>query len=158
MHSERYRPSVDLEGDGQLPAQIHPSERMDVDTDNADFYPPRSGVPPTDALTNYSLRAKSFAEQEAVLSLRRLSERDESSSSRILGPTIDELTNALVADAPAAVAQAIQRDEVAALTHLQDLIKKRIAIVSRGLPVAEVNGTRPSEAPTDIDESIDGIS
>ena len=157
MHNERYRPSIDLERDRQWPAKTRPSERTEIDTDDTEFYPSRSAVPLAEALTSYNLRAKSFAEQQAVLGLHRLSERDESRST-ISGNAISELTNALITDAPPEVAQAIQRDEVAALTSLQTLIAKRLSIVSRGEPAAELNGTHTSEAAADMDDSMNGAA
>lgn len=157
MHDERYRPSIDLERHRQWPAKIRPSERTEIDMDGAEFYPSRSAVPPADALTNYNLRAKSFAEQQAVLGLHQLLESDETRSISS-GNAISELTNALITDAPPEVAQAIQRDEVAALTSLQTLIAKRLSIVSRGVPAAELNGTHVSEAPTDTDDSMNGVA
>ena len=157
MHGERYHPSVEPERHGQRPAKPHFFERMEVDTDTADFYPSSSAVPHADALTNYNLRAKSFAEQQAVLGLRRLSERGETGSN-IPSNAIHELTNSLITDAPPEIAQAIQRDELAALTNLQTLIAKRLSIVSHGVPALELNGTHASEAPTDNEDSMDGMS
>src|SRR2546423_15647795 len=93
VHNERYRPSIDLERDGQRPAHAHPSKRMEIDTEGADFYSLRSAIPPPDAMTNYNLRAKSFAEQQAVLSLRRLSVRDDPSC-KISSSTINAFTTA----------------------------------------------------------------
>jgi hypothetical protein len=130
---------------------------MEVDTDAADFYPSHSAIPTADMMTNFNLRAKSFAEQQAVLSLRRLSQMDDSNSN-ITEDTIGELTNALITDAPPEVAQAVQRDELAALMNLQSLVAKRISVVSQRGFAPELNGTRTSEAPTDNDESMDGIS
>jgi hypothetical protein len=157
MHEERYRPSLDLDRVGQHPARTHLSEQIEIDTNNADFYCSRPAGPIVETLTNYNLRAKSFAEQQAVLSLRQLSEKAETSSN-ISGSTIEELTNALITDAPPEVARAVQRDELAALVNLQNLVARRISVVSRGEPTPELNGRRTSDAPTDIDDSMDGIS
>jgi hypothetical protein len=157
MHNERYRPSVDIEKDGQGSGKTQPSEELEIDTADADFFPARSAVTSVDQRTNYNLRAKSFTEQQAVLSLRCLSQID-GSNSNIAADAIEELTNALISDAPPLVQQAIQRDELAALTNLQILIQNRIFIVSRGGSAPELNGTNASEAPTDIDDSMDGIS
>lgn len=130
---------------------------MELDIDAAHFYPGRAALLVTDHRTNSSLRAKSFAEQQAVLGLRRLSQMDDSKSN-LCGDGIEELTNALITDAPPEVAQAVQRDEVAALVNLQSLIQKRLAVVLPGGRAPALNGTRASEAPTDVDESMDGIS
>jgi hypothetical protein len=157
MHTERYRPSLDLERDRQRPGKIHPSEDMEIDTETADFFPSQPAVPSADQLTNYNLRAKSFAEQQAVLNLRQLSQI-EVPHSNVSGDSIEELTNALITDAPPDVVQAIQRDELTALMNLQSLIAKRISVVSRGEPPPELNGTRTSEAPRDSDDSMDTIS
>jgi hypothetical protein len=161
MHDERYRPSLDLDRVGQHPARTHLSERMEVDINNTDLCLSRSAGSTVGGLTNYSLRAKSFAEQQAILSLRQLSETAETGSnisgSNISGTTIEELTNALITDAPPEVARAVQRDELAALVNLQNLVARRISVVSRGKLTPELNG-RLSDAPTDIDDPMDGIS
>ena len=157
MHDERYRPSLDLGRVGQHPAGTHVSESMEIDTDNVDFHPSRPAGATAETLTNYNLRAKSFAEQQAILSLRQLSEKAETSSN-ISGSTIEELTNALITDAPPEVARAVQRDELAALVNLQNLVARRISVLSRGEPVPKLNGRRTSDALTDIDDSMDGIS
>jgi hypothetical protein len=157
MHDERYRPSLDLDRVGQHPAGNHCSEQREMDTSNADFHLSRPAGPAVGSLTNYNLRAKSFAEQQAVLSLRQLSETAETDGG-ISGTTIEELTNALITDAPPEVARAVQRDELAALVNLQNLVAKRISVVSRGEPTPELNGRHTSDAPTDIDDSMDGIS
>jgi hypothetical protein len=157
MHDERYRPSLDLDRVGQHPAKSHLSERMDVDINNADLCLSRPAGSTVESLTNYSLRAKSFAEQQAVLSLRQLSEMAETGSN-ISGTTIEELTNALITDAPPEVARAVQRDELAALVNLQNLVARRISVVSRGKLTPELNGRRTSDAPTDTDDPMDGIS
>ena len=157
MHDERYRPSFDLDRVGQHPARTHLSERTEADINNADLYLSQPAGSTVESLTNYNLRAKSFAEQQAVLSLRQLSETAETGSN-ISGTTIEELTNALITDAPPEVARAVQRDELAALVNLQNLVAKRISVVSRGEPTPELNGRRTSNAPTDIDDSMDGIS
>jgi hypothetical protein len=156
MHDERYRPSLDLDRVGQPPARTHLSERMEVDINNTDLCLSRSAGSTVGGLTNYSLRAKSFAEQQAILSLRQLSETAETGSN-ISGTTIEELTNALITDAPPEVARAVQRDELAALVNLQNLVARRISVVSRGKLTPELNG-RLSDAPTDIDDPMDGIS
>jgi hypothetical protein len=156
MHDERYRPSLDLDRVGQHPARTHLSERMEVDINNTDLCLSRSAGPTVGGLTNYSLRAKSFAEQQAILSLRQLSETAETGSN-ISGTTIEELTNALITDAPPEVARAVQRDELATLVNLQNLVAKRISIVSRGKLTPELNG-RLSDAPTDTDDPMDEIS
>jgi hypothetical protein len=157
MHNERYRPNVDLEKDGQGLGKTRPAEEIEIGTTDADFFPSGSIVASVDQRTNYILRAKSFAEQQAVLSLRHLSQID-GSNSNIAADAIGELTNALISDAPPLVQQAIQRDELAALTNLQILIQNRISIVSRGASARELNGTNALEAPTDTDDSMDGIS
>lgn len=157
MHEERYRPSVDLEEDGQHLAKMHPCRHTEIDTDTAEFHSSRLAAPTADAVTNYNLRAKSFAEQQAVLSLRQLSQI-EVPHSNVSGDSIEELTNALITDAPPDVVQAIQRDELTALMNLQSLIAKRISVVSRGEPPPELNGTRTSEARRDSDDSMDTIS
>src|SRR5271156_6777642 len=157
MHDERYRPSLDLDRVGQHPARTHLSERTEVDINNADLCLSRLAGSSVESLTNYNLRAKSFAEQQAVLSLRQLSETAETGSN-ISGTTIEELTNALITDAPPEVARAVQRDELAALVNLQNLVAKRISIMSRGEPTPELNGSRTSGALTDNDDSLDGIS
>jgi hypothetical protein len=157
IHDERYRPSLDLDTFGQHPARIHLSEQMEIDINNADFHPSRPAGLTAEILTNYNLRAKSFAEQQAVLSLRQLSEKAETGSN-ISGSTIEELTNALITDAPPEVARAVQRDELAALVNLQNLVAKRISVLSRGDPTPELNGSRTSGALTDNDDSMDGIS
>ena len=157
MHDERYRPSLDLDRVGQHPAKTHLSEQMEIDTNNTDFHPSRPVGPTAETLTNYNLRAKSFAEQQAVLSLRQLSQKAEAGSN-ISGSTIEELTNALVTDAPPEVERAIQRDELAALVNLQNLVATRISVLSRGEPIPKLNGRHTSDAPTDIDDSMDGIS
>jgi hypothetical protein len=151
MHNERYRPTVDPEREVQQLEGVHPSEEIKVETKTTD--PP--SIP--DQRTNYNLRAKSFAEQQAVLSLRRLSQIKESESN-ISGDGIEELTNALITDAPPEVAQAVQRDELAALTNLQSLIQKRLSIVLQAGSAPALNGTGASEAPTDVDDLMDGIS
>src|SRR5947209_2585061 len=120
MHEERYRPSLELDRVGRRSARSSLSEQIEIDTNNADLYCSRPAKPTVETLTNYNLRAKSFAEQQAVLSLRQLSEKAETGSN-ISGSTIQELTNALITDAPPEVAQAIQRDELAALVNLQKL-------------------------------------
>jgi hypothetical protein len=157
MHDERYRPSFDLDGVGQHPAGTHLFEQMEIDTNNADFHPSRPAGPTVEILTNYNLRAKSFAEQQAILSLRQLSEKAETGSN-ISGSTIEELTNALITDAPPEVARAVQRDELAALVNLQNLVARRISVLSQGESAPELNGRRTSDALTDIDDSMDGIS
>ncbi len=129
---------------------------MDIDTESADFYPsrPRTALASAEAQTNAQLRAKSFAEQKAVLSLRQLSEKDESAS----GDKIAELTNALIWDAPHQVQQAVQRDEMNTLLQLQELIKQRMAIVSHEGPVREVNGTHSTKATANLDDEMDEIA
>jgi hypothetical protein len=156
MHGECYRPIVDPEKKVRQLEGVHPSEDIEFDTKTADFYPARPVVPIADQRTNYNLRAKSFAEQQAVLSLRQLSQKKDSESS-ITGDGIEELTNALITDAPPEVVQAVQRDELAALTNLQSLIQKRLSIVLQGRSAPALNGTGASEAPTDVEDSMDGI-
>jgi hypothetical protein len=148
MHSGRYRPTIDLD---------HPSTEVEADTKTVHLCRVQSIVPIADQCTNYNLRAKSFAEQQAVLSLRQLSQRRDSENN-ISGDGIAELTNALITDAPPEVAQAVQRDELAALTNLQNLIQKRLAVVLQGKSAPALNGTGVSEAPIDVDNSMDGIS
>jgi hypothetical protein len=148
MHSGRYCPAIALD---------HPSAEIEADTKTVHLYPVQSIVPIANRCTNYNLRAKSFAEQQAVLSLRQLSQRRDSESN-ISGDGIAELTNALITDAPPEVAQAVQRDELAALTNLQSLIQKRLAIVLQGRSAPALNGTGVSEAPIAVDDSMDGIS
>ena len=192
IRTDLYRPSTDLtHSTPNTTANTYPSSQMEIGTDMADFYPSDSAARIANAnthafnantSTNAALRAKSFSEQQAVLNLRLLSQSGDSSTMNGTAPTgptaagplsgdaVAELTNALVADAPPEVTQAIQRDERAALLHLQNLIQQRLAIVSPRDEEGErtevtVNGNRrTSDFPTratmekDINNSVDLIS
>lgn len=156
LRSHLYRPSPDLAEVGRYPSNFHLSEYMDIDKQAADFYPsrPRTALASADVQANAKLRAKSFAEQEAVLSLRRLSENDEN----IPSDKLVELTNALIYEAPPTVQRAVQRDEVTTLVQLQGLIKRRLAIVAREENVQGVNGNHSSKPSIDLDDSMDEIA
>ena len=156
VRSDLYRPSTDLADSANGESNHHSSEQMDIDTATADSYPsrPRTALASAEAQTNAKLRAKSFAEQQAVLSLRQLSEKDENTS----GDKIAELTNALIWDAPPQIQQAVQRDEINTLIQLQELIKQRMAIVAHDGPVREVNGTKLTQVTAELDDEMDEIA
>ena len=77
------------------------------------------------------------------------------------GPTsansINELTNALITEAPNDVIRMVQRDEEEALLQLQQLVQQRLAIVQARHDDYQVNGHR---APTSADgaQGMDDLS
>ena len=96
--------------------------------------------PSTTAAANAALQAKSFREQQAVLSLRDFGGSVNTDGSRLLDPSVSELTNRLIADAPTAVVSAMQRSELDALLQMQELVRKRIAVVAPQIGEG-INGT-----------------
>jgi len=105
----------------------------------------KNDIPPTEVLptaqANETLRRKTFKEQEAVLSLVGLN-GDGGDGGGVSGDTLVDLTNQLIMDAPAGVAELVQQDEIQVLKRLMELAKARLVIlgVGGGDDGAEIKG------------------
>lgn len=114
------------------PRPVSTSSMMDSDCDPIDRNPPApSAVLSNLAAANNTLRAKTFREQQAVLSLQALAQQDDASE-KVLGNQIAELTEKLILGAGEDVAALAEKEEQEQLETFQKLIERRLEILQRG--------------------------
>lgn len=105
---------------------------MDCDSDTTNSQPRISNSAISNlAAANTTLRAKTFREQQAVLSLQALAQQDEVSE-KLLGNPIAELTDKLILGAGEDVVDLAERQEREQLEVFQKLITKRLSILQGG--------------------------
>lgn len=123
--------------------QHHPSSYVRFKMDEPDFFAGSQAVAVAEtAKANAALRRKSFAEQQAILSLASLAQKSKGYS----GDNIADLTNQLIVDAPPTADDAIQRGEKESLQRLKQLIDKRLRILD-GIETSPPSTTYPTPQP-----------
>jgi hypothetical protein len=156
LRDRKYRP------DGAV--LHHPPQQTIVKIREPDFFTGANALAITEtAKANASLRKKSLREQQTVLNLAEMSRKGIDGYS---GDVLAELTNALVSEAPDKVVRASEKSEMDQLLHLQDLINKRLSILSRPGSVAPAarfgssqsnGGLHGSRVPPAQDPNIDPV-
>ena len=126
----------------ETPQTIPTSSAVEIDHGMlvSDPYPP-STVVSNVAAANTSLRAKTWREQQAVLSLQALAQQDQVAE-KVLGNQIAELTDKLILGAGEDVLGLAEREEREQLEVLQRLISRRLAVLERSGNERIENGGR----------------
>ena len=135
MQDRSYRPSSGR--------KHHPSGYVKFKMDEPDFFHGSQALAIAEtARANAAMRRKTFAEQQAVLNLARLSQKSNGYS----GDNVADLTNQLIDDAPSPADEAIQRSEKLQLQRLQELIERRLRILD-GVETSPPTMTYPTPQP-----------
>ncbi|OAP61823.1 hypothetical protein AYL99_04026 [Fonsecaea erecta] len=120
IRNRRYRP------DGAV--LHHPPQQTLVKIREPDFFTGANALAITEtAKANVALRRRTIREQQAVLNLAQMSQKGIDGYS---GDALAELTNQLISEAPADVVDAVEKTEYDQLLELQELINRRLAILS----------------------------
>ena len=136
IRNRKYRP------DGAV--LHHPPQQSIVKVRDPDFFTGANALAITEtAKANVALRRKSLKEQQTVLNLAQMSQRGIDGYS---GDTLAELTNALISEAPDKVVRATEKTERDQLLQLQELISKRLSLLTGPGNDAPVGSSGPSKS------------